>query len=71
MGKKKSGGPLRSVGLKLPWKLWEAFENLASRNYRTLTAELTLALEKHLSLEGLWPPKGDRNGVGESSRSKK
>lgn len=31
-------------------------ELLAERNASTLTAEITIAIRRHLETEGLWPP---------------
>jgi hypothetical protein len=44
------------VSLRLPKLLWATFGTLADDNRRTLTAELTLALERYLSENGRWPP---------------
>lgn len=48
------------VGFRLPNRLMDAIRNLASENRRTLTAEIELALEKHLQEAGRWPLK-DQN----------
>ena len=36
--------------------LRDAIEALAERSRRTLTMEVSIALEKHLKEAGLWPP---------------
>jgi hypothetical protein len=36
-------------------KLHEALETLSERNRRSMSAELIIALEKHLAEAGLWP----------------
>jgi hypothetical protein len=37
---------------------------LAARNRRTMTAEVELALERHLQEQGLWPPPGEPGKKG-------
>jgi hypothetical protein len=48
--------PAAMVSLRLAKPLWAALGALAQDNRRTLTAELTLALERHLTENGRWPP---------------
>lgn len=69
MGKKKSakapGAPTKDqhtqklLGVRLPDDLTNAMRALAVKNYRSLTSEIRLALERYLEAAGLWPPKTD------------
>lgn len=45
-----------ALGLRFPAPLVEAMRELARRNRRPLTTEISIALEKHLKEHGLWPP---------------
>jgi hypothetical protein len=45
-----------SLHVYVPPPLRRAIEEAAERNRRSLTAELEIALEKHLKELGLWPP---------------
>jgi hypothetical protein len=45
-----------SLHVYVPPPLRHAIEEAAERNRRSLTAELEIALEKHLKELGLWPP---------------
>lgn len=47
----KSPTPLRMISLRLPVSLHDRLHDVADRNRRTLTAELVIALEKHLTSE--------------------
>lgn len=44
------------LGLRISGDLVNAVRALAKRNRRALTTEVTIALERYLSSEGLWPP---------------
>lgn len=43
----------RTLYLEVDERLGEAIEGLANQNRRTLTAEITLALEQHLAHQGV------------------
>lgn len=45
------------LGVRLPDELTNAMRALAANNYRSLTSEIRLALERHLEAAGMWPPK--------------
>lgn len=47
----------RPLGLRFSRQLIEAMRDLAEKNRRPLTTEITIALENHLTAAGLWPPK--------------
>jgi hypothetical protein len=51
-----------SLGLRFRGELVVRFRQLAKRNRRTLTAEMEIALEKHLQEAGLWPPTDTEEG---------
>src|SRR5262245_15205119 len=44
------------LGLRLPADLVDLMRTLAARERRTLTAQISLALEEHLARHNLWPP---------------
>jgi len=52
----KPGHPATQAGFRLNSALMAALEVLCERNRRTKTAEIEMALEKHLAEAGLWPP---------------
>lgn len=66
MVKKRSGGgkrgrpagrkPTAVIYGRVAPELGAAFDELVRRTRRTVTAELTIALEEYLSRNGLWPP---------------
>lgn len=47
------------LGLRLSGNLVNLVRELSRRNRRTLTAEVSIALENHLAAAGLWPPEGE------------
>lgn len=49
-----------------PDDLIESFKELASRNRRTITAEILIAMEEHMRASGLWPPKPKEEDEGAS-----
>ncbi len=46
----------RSYTMRLEDRLMAQVKELAERNRRTATMEVTIALEEHLTKAGLWPP---------------
>lgn len=60
MAKRKSKSKQARSGL--PLHVWlepalrHAIDVLKTRNRRSLTSEVSLALERHLAESGLWPP---------------
>jgi predicted transcriptional regulator len=48
----------RIATFRLSDEILEALKKLAEENRRTMTTELTIALENHLAKFKLWPPKG-------------
>ena len=47
----------RTVGMRLDEILTGQLKVLAERNRRTVTMEVTIAIEEYLSKNGLWPPR--------------
>lgn len=45
-----------TLGVRLRGDLTELVRELARKNRRTFTAEISIALENHLSQAGMWPP---------------
>jgi predicted transcriptional regulator len=61
MTKKTPGRPgdrhmKKTYAMRLDEQLMEQVKLLAERNRRTSTMEVTIAIEKHLAEEGMWPP---------------
>ena len=54
--KEKKKRPRRSVNYRLPEDLLNSLDQLTDESRRTATAEIEIALEKHLKEHGLWPP---------------
>ena len=50
----RTGKPLH---VWIPDELRDAIDDLATENRRPLTEEVKIALEKHLTEAGKWPPK--------------
>ena len=46
----------RTYSMRLEDRLMQQVKELAERNRRTATMEVTIALEEHLQKAGLWPP---------------
>ena len=46
----------RMLAIRFPDHLSDAMRELAKKNYRTLTAEMRIAVERHLEAAGMWPP---------------
>jgi hypothetical protein len=46
----------KNLNIWIEGVLREAIGQLADRNRRPLTEEVSIALENHLSAAGLWPP---------------
>jgi hypothetical protein len=44
------------LGLRFPSSIIDLMRELASANRRTLTTQITIALEEHLAKHGKWPP---------------
>jgi len=55
-GRHKAAAPKDVIHVEVPPELKAAIRELAGRNKRKLTAEVTLALENHVADAGLWPP---------------
>jgi hypothetical protein len=49
----RTGVPLYAY---IPPALRDALDALVARNRRSITAEVQIALERHLQAEGMWPP---------------
>ena len=49
----------RSIQVWLPHSLYDALDAQLAESRRSITAEVTIALENHLKQSGLWPPAGD------------
>ena len=58
--KKSTGSGSRkgkaSLQIYIPTELRDAIDQAMDRTRRTLTAEVSVALETHLETMGLWPP---------------
>jgi hypothetical protein len=46
----------KTYAMRLEEQLMDQVKLLAERNRRTATMEVTIAIEKYLAEEGLWPP---------------
>lgn len=55
----KNRKPAYLIYARIKPSLGAAFDELLKRTRRTITAELEVILEKHLSQEGLWSPAAD------------
>ena len=53
---RKTDRPRRSRTYRLPEDLLDAFEQLAERTRRTVTAELEIAMEEHAKKNRVWSP---------------
>ena len=51
---RQRGGKALNVWIRT--ELRDALDTLVGRSRRSLTAEVSLALEEYLTQEGLWPP---------------
>jgi hypothetical protein len=60
----------KTVSFRLPVPLMEQFRRLAQQNRRTLSGEAEIALENHLSANGLWPPVVDSGPSSDSHPAK-
>ncbi len=63
MAKKRKAGRSKKkvVTMRLDEPLVEQLKELAERNRRTATMEVTIALECHLAKAGLWPPPSEQS----------
>lgn len=52
----------KSINVWINDDLRDAIGRVASRSGRSLTAEVSIALERHLEAEGLWPPPPEKKG---------
>ena len=61
-GRARERGATTSFTFEMEPPLGAALEACARRDKRTKKAVLTIALEKYLGDEGLWPPAGEGGG---------
>jgi hypothetical protein len=52
----KPQSPRKAVCIYIPPALWDAMRRAARGNHRSLTGEVTVALEEYLRDLGKWPP---------------
>jgi hypothetical protein len=50
----------KTVSFRLPEELMELFRTLAEQNRRTLSGEVRVAIENHLSAHGILPDNQDK-----------
>lgn len=58
---KRKGKPLH---VWIEGALRDAMDRSAEKSRRTLTEEVSIALEKYLETQGLWPPSGETKEEG-------